>query len=53
MTSPLVSDTVKINYYFPQLKDSNSFGIVDYDAHMNTRINYSIDHVFVLRTFKN
>ena len=43
---PLVFDSVKNFCYFSPLNDSNSFGTVDYDAQINTKMNYSINHVF-------
>ena len=46
MYSPLVLDYVKNKYYFPLLNDSNSFGTVDKDAHMNAKIDSSINLVF-------
>ena len=44
MSSPIVFNSVKIKFYFTPLNDSNSFGIVNYDAHFNTKIVYSINH---------
>ena len=37
ISSPLLFDSVKNKIHYPPLKDSNSFGTVDYDAHINTK----------------
>ena len=44
-SSPLVFDSVKSKFYFPPVNDSISFGTVDHDAHINTQIEYSTNHV--------
>ena len=46
MSSKLVYNTLLNRYSFPPLNNSNSFGAVDYDVHVNTKIDYSINHVF-------
>ena len=33
-------------YIFPALNVSNNFATIDYDAHINTNIDYNINHVF-------
>ena len=33
-------------YVFPALNVSNNFATIDYDAHINTKIDYTINHVF-------
>ena len=33
-------------FFFPALNVSNNFATKDYDAHMNTKIDYTINHVF-------
>ena len=33
-------------YIFPALNVSNNFATIDYDAHINTKIDYTINHVF-------
>ena len=33
-------------YIFPALNVSNNFATTDYDAHINTKIDYTINHVF-------
>ena len=38
MTSPLVFNTLLNRYSFPPLNNTNSFGAVDYDVHVNTKI---------------
>ena len=48
----LHNQSVKNNYYFPPRNDSNSFGTVHYDAHIYTKIDNSIDHVFKSMTTK-
>ena len=32
-------------FLFPALNSSNNFATIDYEAHINTKIDYSIDHV--------
>ena len=34
------------NYVFPALNVSNNFATIDYDAHINTKTDYTINHVF-------
>ena len=46
MSSTLFFEFVKSINYFPPLNGSNNFRTVDYDAHINTKIDYSFDHVF-------
>ena len=50
MPSPLVFDSVYNKDDFPPLNDSNRLGAVDYDAHINTKIDYSINRVFISMT---
>ena len=33
-------------YIFPALNISNNFATLDYDAHINTKIDFTINHVF-------
>ena len=33
-------------FLFPALNSSNNFATLDYEAHINTKIDYSINHVF-------
>ena len=46
MSSPLVFESLQNDICFPPLKISNSFGSVDYDAHINTKVEYPIKIVF-------
>ena len=51
MLSPLVFESVNNKDYFSLLIDSNSFGTVNCDAHIKTKTEYSINHVFKSKTF--
>ena len=39
-------DTSNKKYIFPALNISNNFATLDYDAHINTKIDFTINHVF-------
>ena len=39
-------DTSNNKFVFPALNVSNNFATIDYDAHINTKIDYTINHVF-------
>ena len=39
-------DTSNQKYIFPALNISNNFATLDYDAHINTKIDFTINHVF-------
>ena len=39
-------DTSNQKYKFPVLNVSNNFATLDYDAHINTKIDFTINHVF-------
>ena len=39
-------DNSNQKYIFPALKISNNFATIDYDAHVNTKIDFTINHVF-------
>ena len=39
-------DTSNQKYMFPALNVSNNFATVDYDAHINTKTNFTINNVF-------
>ena len=39
-------------YIFPALKSSNNFATLDYDAHINTKIDFTINHVFKSMTIQ-
>ena len=38
------------NNFFPALNVSNNFATIDYNAHINTKLDYNINHVFRLMT---
>ena len=38
---------------FPALNVSNNFATIDYDAHIKTTIDYTINHVFRSMTVQN
>ena len=39
-------DTSNQKYIFPALNVSDNFATLDYDAHINTKIDFTINHVF-------
>ena len=39
-------DNSNNKFKFPALNASNNFATIDYDAHINTKIDYTINHVF-------
>ena len=39
-------DTSNQKYVFPALNVSNNFATLNYDAHINTKIDFTINHVF-------
>ena len=39
-------DTSNQKYIFPALNVSNNFAILDYDAQFNTKIDFTLNHVF-------
>ena len=39
-------DTYNRKYIFPALNVSNNFATLDYDAHINTKIDFTLNHVF-------
>ena len=43
-------DTSNQKYIFPALNYSNNFATLDYDAHINTKIDFTINHVFKTMT---
>ena len=43
-------DTSNQKYIFPALSVSNNFATLDYDAHINTKIDFTINHVFISMT---
>ena len=46
ISGKIVLDTSNNKFVFPALKVSNNFATIDYDAHINTKIDYTINHVF-------
>ena len=42
----IISDISNNKFVFPALNVSNNFATIDYDAHINTKIDYTINHVF-------
>ena len=52
LSAPLALDSVHNKCYIPPLNDSNSFGIVGYDTHINSKIDYSINHVYKSTTLQ-
>ena len=46
ISGEIVLDTSKNKFIFPALNVSNTFATIDYDAHINTKIDYTINHVF-------
>ena len=45
ISGKLVLDTIN-NKFYPALNVSNTFATIDYDAHINTKIDYTNNHVF-------
>ena len=46
ITGKIVLDSTTKHYVFPAFIVSNNFATTDYDAHINTKIDYTINHVF-------
>ena len=46
ISGKIVLDSTTKHYVFPALNVSNNFATIDYDAHNNTKIHYTINHVF-------
>ena len=46
VSGKIVLDTSNNKFVFPALNVSNNFATIDYDAHINTKIEYTINHVF-------
>ena len=42
----IVSDNSNTKFIFPAIKVSNNFATIDYEAHINTKFDYTINHVF-------
>ena len=46
ISGKIVLDTSNNKFVIPALNVSNNFATIDYDAHINTKIDYTINHVF-------
>ena len=46
ISGKIVIDNSNNKFVFPALNVSNDFATIDYDAHINTKIDYTINHVF-------
>ena len=46
ISGKIVLDTSNNKFIFPALNVSNNFATIAYDAHINTKIDYTINHVF-------
>ena len=46
ISGKIVLDTSNNKFIFPALNVSNNFATIDYDAHINTKFDYTINHVF-------
>ena len=46
ISGKIVLDTSNNKFVFPVLNVSNNFATIDYEAHTNTKIDYTINHVF-------
>ena len=50
ITGKIVSDSTTKHYVIPALNVFNNFATIDYDVHINTKIGYTINHVFLSMT---
>ena len=46
ISGEIVLDTSNNKFLFPALNVSNNFDTIDFDAHKNTKIDYTTNHVF-------
>ena len=46
ISSKIILDNSNNKFVFPAINVSNNFATIDYDAHINTKIDYTINHVF-------
>ena len=46
ISGKIVLDSTTKHYVFPALNVSNNFATIEHDAHYNTKIDYTINHVF-------
>ena len=52
VSSKTVLDTTTKYFVFPSLNVSNNFATIDYDAHINTKLDYTINQVFCSMTIQ-
>ena len=50
LSGKIVLNTSNNKNIFPALNISNNFATIDYDAHINTKVDYTINHVFCSMT---
>ena len=50
ISGKIVLDTSNNKFIFSALNVSNNFATIDYDAHINSKIDYTINHVFCSMT---
>ena len=50
ISGKIVLDNSNNKFVFSALNVSNSFATIDYDAHINTKIDYTVNHVFCSMT---
>ena len=50
ISGKIIRDNLNNKFIFPALNVSNNFATIDYDAHINTKIDYNINHVFRSKT---
>ena len=53
ISGKIVLDTSNNKFVFSALNVSNNFATIDYDAHIITKIDYTINHVFCSMTVQN
>ena len=46
ISGKIILDNSNNKFVFPALNVSDNFAPIDYDAHMNTKIDYTINHLF-------
>ena len=46
ISGKIILDISNNIFVFPALYVSNNFATLDYDAHINTKLDYTINHVF-------
>ena len=45
ISGKIILDNSNNKFVFPALNVSNNFATIDHDAHINTKIDYTINHV--------